>query len=137
MIAPPIVYPLLADLIVLVHVAFVMFAVFGGLLAVKWRSIVWIHGSAAVWAALVECAGWLCPLTPLENWLRDKAGGGGYRSDFIAHYIFPVLYPEGLTRGAQLTLGALVILVNCAIYGWAFRTRKAAAKKLGAEKFTG
>jgi hypothetical protein len=116
-------YQLLADLIVLVHVAFVVFAVLGGLLAVRWRRLVWIHLLAVVWAAVVEFFGWVCPLTPLENWLRRRAGEAGYPSDFIAHYILPILYPEELTRAVQIVLGILVLLINLIIYGWVFRSK--------------
>ena len=95
-------YQLLADLVVLVHVAFVVFAVLGGLLAARWRRLVWIHLPAVIWAVIVEFFGWVCPLTPLENWLRRRGGQTGYPSDFIAHYILPVLYPEELTREVQI-----------------------------------
>ena len=118
-------YQLLADLIVLVHVGFVVFAVLGGLLAARWQSLVWIHVSAVIWAALVEVLGWVCPLTPLENWLRRKGGQAGYPSDFIAHYVLPILYPEGLTREVQIALGVFVILINLTIYIWIFRTKRA------------
>ena len=116
-------YPLLADLIVLVHVGFVVFAVLGGLLAARWQSLVWIHVPAVIWAALVEVFGWVCPLTPLENWLRRKGGQGGYSSDFIAHYVLPILYPEELTREVQIALGVIVVLINSAIYGWILRSK--------------
>jgi hypothetical protein len=116
-------YQLLADLIVLVHVAFVVFAVLGGLLAARWRRVVWIHPLAVFWAAIVEFFGWVCPLTPLENWFRRRAGEAGYPSDFIAHYILPVLYPDELTREAQIVLGAFVLLINLIIYGWVFRAK--------------
>ena len=116
-------YSLLADLIVLVHVAFVVFAVLGGLLAARWRRLVWIHLLAVIWAAIVEVFGWVCPLTPLENWLRRRGGQGGYPSDFIAHYVLPILYPEGLTREVQITLGVIVVLTNSAIYGWILRSK--------------
>jgi Protein of Unknown function (DUF2784) len=120
-----ILYQLLADLIVLVHVAFVVFAVLGGLLAARWRRLVWIHLPAVIWAALVEVLGWVCPLTPLENWLRRKGGQAGYPSDFIAHYVLPILYPEGLNREVQIALGAFVILINLTIYIWILRTKRA------------
>jgi Protein of Unknown function (DUF2784) len=118
-------YQLLADLIVLVHVAFVVFSCLGGLLAARWRPLVWIHLPAVIWAALVEVLGWVCPLTPLENWLRRKGGQAGYPSDFIAHYVLPILYPEGLTRKVQIALGAFVILINLTIYIWILRTKRA------------
>ncbi|MGE5819579.1 MAG: DUF2784 domain-containing protein [Deltaproteobacteria bacterium] len=114
----PFFYQLLADLVVGVHFAFVLFVVLGGLLAVKWRRIIWLHVSAAFWGAVVEFSGWICPLTPLEIWLRQRAGEAGYRSDFVAHYLLPILYPEALTRGMQIVLGACVVVVNLAIYGW-------------------
>ena len=118
----PFFYQLLADLVVAVHFAFVLFVIFGALLAVKWRRIMGVHIAAAVWGALIEFSGWVCPLTPLENWFREKAGAGRYRSDFVARYLLPVLYPEGLTRGIQILLGVFVVAVNLAIYGWIFRS---------------
>jgi uncharacterized protein DUF2784 len=121
MSAAPNLYRLLADLVVLAHLGFVVLAVLGGLLALRWRRFVWIHLSTVIWAATVEFFGWVCPLTPLENWLRVKAGETAYSSDFIARYLLPVLYPEGLTRELQLALGIFVIVVNLAIYGWVFR----------------
>ena len=117
-------YQLLADLVVLVHVAFVVFAILGGLLAARWRRLVWIHLPAVIWAVIVEVFGWVCPLTPLENWLRRRGGQAGYPSDFIAHYILPVLYPEELSREVQITLGAFVLLINLSVYTWIFRCKK-------------
>ena len=117
-------YQLLADLVVLVHVAFVVFAILGGLLAARWRRLVWIHLPAVIWAVIVEVFGWVCPLTPLENWLRRRGGQAGYPSDFIAHYILPVLYPEELSREVQICLGALVLLINLSVYTWIFRCKK-------------
>lgn len=118
----PVFYQLLADLVVGVHFVFVLFVILGGFLAVKWRRIAWLHVSAAIWGAAVEFSGWICPLTPLENWFRERAGEGGYRSDFVARYLLPVLYPEGLTRGIQILLGVSVVAVNLAIYGWVLRS---------------
>ena len=115
-------YHLLADLVVGVHFVFVLFVILGGFLAVKWRRIAWLHVSAAVWGATVEFSGWVCPLTPLEIWLRQRAGEAGYHSAFVAYYLLPVLYPEGLTRSVQIVLGALVVVLNLAIYGWVLRT---------------
>lgn len=117
-------YQLLADLVVLVHAAFVVFVVLGGLLALRWQRLAWIHLPAAIWAAIVEFFGWVCPLTPLENWLRQRGEESGYGSDFVAHYIFPTLYPEELTREVQIALGVFVILINLAIYTWIFRAQK-------------
>ena len=86
--------PLMADLIVLLHFAFVVFVVLGGLLALRWPRVVWLHVPAVIWGALVEFTGWICPLTPLENRLRRASGEASYQGDFIAHYILPALYPE-------------------------------------------
>ncbi len=117
-------YRTLADLVVIVHFGFVLFAVLGALLVLKWRWVAWVHIPAAVWAALIEFAGWICPLTPLENWLRVRSGAAGYRGGFVEHYILPILYPEGLTRGVQVVLGVLVLLINLAIYGWLLYRRR-------------
>ncbi|MGH7427822.1 MAG: DUF2784 domain-containing protein [Candidatus Methylomirabilaceae bacterium] len=114
-------YRLLADLVVILHLAFVVFALFGVLLALRWKRIVWLQAPAALWAAAIEFGGWICPLTPLEVWLREQAGGTGYRSGFIEYYLLPVLYPAGLTREAQFVLGAAVLAVNIATYAWLWR----------------
>ena len=118
------VYPILADLVVLIHVAFVLFSVLGALLVLRWRSVLWIHLPAAVWAAWIEFSGRICPLTPLENWLRFKGGHSTYSGDFIGHYILPLLYPAGLNREVQILLGAIVLGVNILIYGYVFARRK-------------
>jgi len=117
----PKLYQIFADLVVILHLAFVAFALFGGLLALWRRRVVWVHLPAVLWAAAVEFGGWICPLTPLETWLRMQGGEGGYNSDFIEHYILPLLYPAGLTREEQIALGAVVLAVNLAIYGWVWR----------------
>ena len=114
---------LLADLVVAVHVLFVLFVVLGGLLLLRWRWVAYLHIPAALWGAAIELGGWICPLTPLENQLRRQGGGAGYSGDFIEHYILPVLYPSALTRPIQLTLGFVVIAVNLGIYAYAFRKR--------------
>ena len=105
-----------ADLIVVVHIAFVLFAVLGGLLVLRWRRLAWVHVPAALWAAAIEFAGWICPLTPLENRLRARAGAGVYEGGFIEHYLLPLLYPDALTRRLQILLGLLVVGLNVAIY---------------------
>jgi hypothetical protein len=115
-------YPLLADLVLIAHLAFVAFVLFGGLLVLKWRRIAWLHLPAAVWGAVVEFTGWICPLTPLENWLRTQSGEATYARDFVGRYLPPILYPDALTPDIQVVLGALVLMVNLAIYGWLWRT---------------
>jgi len=118
-------YQILADSVVLVHLVFVAFALFGGLLVLRWKRVLWVHVPAALWAALVEFAGWYCPLTPLENWLRARAGEAGYREGFIEHYILPVLYPAELTVGMQIFLGCAVVGINALIYWRVYRARRA------------
>ena len=121
-------YRVLADLVVGMHALFVAFVVLGGLLALRWPWIAAAHLPAAVWGALIELRGWVCPLTPLEKSLRAAAGDAGYQGGFIEHYLLPVLYPAGLTRDVQLTLGSLVIAVNIVIYGIVLRRRMARAR---------
>ena len=113
----------MADLVVAIHFAFVLFVVFGGLLVLRWPRLALVHVPAAIWGALIELAGGICPLTPLEQSLRLRAGEQGYSGSFIEHYILPVLYPSGLTRTVQLVLGGLVVAINLGIYGYLFRSR--------------
>jgi len=111
-------YRVFAHLVVLVHLGFVLFAMLGGFLVLRWKRCAWIHLPAVLWAALIEFAGWVCPLTPLENWLREKGGGSGYGSGFVEHYVLPVLYPSWLTRTSGIALGVFVLGINLGIYGW-------------------
>ena len=116
-------FRILADATVIVHLAFVAFVVGGGLLVARWPRVVWLHLPAVAWGAWIEFAGWLCPLTPLENWLRRQGGREVYRSSFVEHYVLPVLYPSELSREMQWALGGLVLLVNAIVYVWLFRRR--------------
>lgn len=117
-------YGLLASVVVAIHLLFVAFVVLGGLLLLRWPKVAYLHLPAAVWGVFIEFAGWVCPLTPLENSLRRQAGQGGYSAGFIEHYILPVLYPSVLTRDLQLFLGFLVIAINVAIYTYLYRKMK-------------
>jgi hypothetical protein len=117
-------YSLAADLVVVVHLAFVLFVALGGLLVLRWPRIAWVHLPAAAWGAAIEFGGWICPLTPLENDLRARAGESPFTGDFVARYLLPVIYPEGLTREAQITLGLAVVVVNAVIYAAALRRRR-------------
>ncbi len=109
-------YSLLADLVVLVHALFVLFVVLGGILVLRNRRIAWIHVPVAVWGVAIEYLGWICPLTPLETWLRGRAGMAQYTGGFIEHYLEPVLHPLGLTRHLQLVLGTLALVINVLAY---------------------
>ncbi len=111
-------FSLAADLLVLLHLAFIVFVLLGGLLVWRWWRVVFLHLPAVVWGALLEFYGWQCPLTPLEQQLRVAAGEAGYSGSFIAHYLLPVIYPAGLAPGFQMALGAGALLINLVIYGW-------------------
>lgn len=109
-------YVFLADAVVVTHVGFVLFVLLGGLLVLRWPRLGWVHLPAAAWGVWIEASGWVCPLTPLENWLRRRGGGDGYTSGFVEHYVVPLLYPAALTRELQWVLAAVVVLVNMAVY---------------------
>lgn len=114
-------YKLIADLLVLGHVAFVAFVMLGAL-AVAWRPpLAMLHLPAVLWGVLVEALGWTCPLTPWELALRRAAGEVAYRGSFVDHYVLPLLYPAGLTRDLQATLAVVVVVVNVALYAWVLR----------------
>ena len=109
-------YRVAADLLVLLHLAFIIFVVAGGLAVFKWPWMAFLHIPAAVWGAMIEYKGWICPLTPWENSLRKLAGEEGYTEGFIEHYILQIIYPPGLTRDIQTTLGTVVLVINLLIY---------------------
>jgi len=113
-----------ADAVVLVHALFVVFVAAGALLLWRWPRIAWLHAPAAAWGVFVEWSGTVCPLTPLENRLREQAGGAGYGGGFVEHYVLPWLYPVGLTTGTQLVLGAGVVIVNVVLYALWLRRRR-------------
>ena len=120
---------LLADLIVVLHFGFVLFVALGGFLVLRWPKVAWAHVPAVVWGAGIELTGWICPLTPLENFLRQRSGQARYAGDFVARYVLPVVYPEGLTRDAQLVLGVAVIAANAAVYTLAVRRARLRATR--------
>jgi Protein of Unknown function (DUF2784) len=109
-------YRILADFVVVVHFSFVLFVVLGGLLVLRWRSVMRLHLPAAIWGVLIEFVGWTCPLTPLENRLRHMGTEAGYRGSFVEHYFLSILYPESLTRNLQIALGCVALMVNLAVY---------------------
>lgn len=107
-----------ADALVVIHLGFILFVLFGGLLLLRWPRLLWLHLPAVAWGIVVECLHLGCPLTPWENQLRRAAGQAGYEGGFIEHYLIPLIYPAGLTPAIQLWLGAIVVLVNAAVYAW-------------------
>jgi hypothetical protein len=120
-------YRLLADAVLVFHLLFVVFAVAGGLLALRWPRTAWLHLPVLAWAATVEFTGWICPLTPLENSLRRLGGEAGYAGGFIEHYAVALLYPAALTRDVQMLLGAGLVAFNVAVYALVLRRRRKAA----------
>ena len=118
------IYAVLADLVVASHAAFVVAAVLGGILGLRWPGLLWIHGPILLWATGVELLGWPCPLTALERDLRAAAGETGYGGGFLAHYLWPLLYPPGLTRAHQMALGGLLLAFNALVYGLVWRRRR-------------
>jgi len=115
------IYKLLADLVFLAHLAFVLFVVLGGIAVWRVPKLAWIHLPVVAWGALIEFAGWICPLTPWEQSLRQLAGQQGYSGGFVEHYLLPIVYPEGLTREVQIILGVLVLVINATAYALILR----------------
>lgn len=122
-------WSLLADLVLIAHLAFVAFVVLGALLLLPWPRLAWLHVPAVAWAVALELAGWTCPLTPLEKALRRTAGEAGYAEGFVAHHLLPVLYPPGLEREDQWLLGLGALLLNAALYTWLWRHRRIAPRR--------
>lgn len=113
-----------ADALVILHLLFIIFALLGGLL-VLWRTnLMFLHIPAAIWAAIVSFKGWVCPLTPLENSLRYKAGAQGYSEGFVEHYVIPIIYPNGLNFDVQIILGVTAVAVNIAVYTFVYHVYK-------------
>jgi len=109
-------YRLAADSLVLFHLSFILFVLFGGLLALRWRRVIWLHLPAVAWGIAVEMLHLPCPLTQWENLFRHLAGQDGYGGGFIEHYILTLIYPAGLTPNIQLVLGTVVVVINMAVY---------------------
>jgi len=109
-------YRIAATAVAILHGAFILFVVLGGLAVLRRPKLAWLHVPAAIWGALIEFGGWICPLTSIENDLLQPAGRAGYAEGFIAHYIFAAIYPHGLTRGLEVAIGVFVVIVNVAVY---------------------
>ncbi|MES9961562.1 MAG: DUF2784 domain-containing protein [Sedimenticola sp.] len=105
-----------ADLVLLIHFGFILFVVLGGLLVLRWPKLAWLHVPCVIWGVTIDAMGWICPLTPLENSLRIAGGEQGYEGGFIEHYLLPLIYPLGMSRGEQIVLAMLALLLNLAIY---------------------
>lgn len=117
-------YRIAADGLVLFHLLFILFVLFGGLCVLKWRHLAWWHLPAATWGVAVEVLHLTCPLTAWENRMRHAAGQTGYGGGFIEHYVWPVIYPAGLTPAIQLALGSVVLAINAWVYLRLIRLRR-------------
>jgi hypothetical protein len=124
-------YGLLADAVVALHAAFILFALLGGALLVRFPRILWLHAPALAWGSWIAASGNICPLTPLENRFRASAGEGEYAGGFIDQYLTPVIYPEGLTRGTQAAYGAVLVTVNLVFY-WRWLHFRSQARRAAA-----
>lgn len=122
----------LADAVLVLHAAFVAWVVLGGFAVARRPALAWLHLPAAAWGAAVSFGGWTCPLTPLEHALRRAAGEAGHEGGFVERHLLAMLYPDGLTRGAQAALGVGVVAVNLLAYGLARRRRREAAPRRAA-----
>ena len=116
-------YRVLADLVLVTHFLFIAFVVAGGFAAVRWPRLAWAHVPCFAWGALIEFAGWICPLTPLEVRLRIASGQAGYSGGFIERYLLPIIYPGTLNREIQIWLGLSVLALNAVAYAWLLRRR--------------
>lgn len=117
-------YRLLADAVLLIHLGFIVFVVLGGFLLRPYPRLLWIHLPAVLWGAFAELSGTICPLTPLENRLRELGGQAGYPGGFVEHYLWPLIYPATLTREIQIGIGIGVVLINLVAYAWWLRARR-------------
>lgn len=114
-------FQLAADLTLIAHLLFIVFVLFGGLLALHRKLWIWFHFPAILWALWVEWAGKTCPLTPLENHFRQLASAQRYSESFVEHYLVPLIYPDTLTVSMQLALGGIVLLANIFVYLYVFQ----------------
>jgi len=118
------IYRAFADAVLVIHLLFILFVIGGGFLLLRWPKVAWAHLPAALWGAVIEFTGWICPLTPLENALRHAAGDAAYSGGFIEHYLVPTVYPAHLTPYIQIGLGVAVVGINLLIYTWAWRRKR-------------
>lgn len=120
-------FRLAADFVLIAHLAFILFILFGGLLVLRWPKVAWLHLPTVAYGAAIEFIGWVCPLTPLENDLRQMAGEAGYTTGFVEHYLLPIIYPSALTHTVQIILGIAVLALNAVIYGLVWTRRSSSS----------
>ena len=117
-------YELLANLTLVTHLIFILFVIFGGMLFYIFSKIIYIHIPSLLWGIYIEFTNSVCPLTYLENWFLNKAKLATYSNGFISNYLYPIIYPEGLTNNIQIYLGITLIVINILIYGFIFKNFK-------------
>jgi hypothetical protein len=122
-----VIFRILADAVLVAHLAFVLFVGLGGLLVLRWPRLAWVHLPALAWGAWIELSGRICPLTPLEVTLRERGGEAGYAGGFIDHYVMMWMYPEGLTRSTQIAIAIGLFVSNTAIYAYLFHGKRRSA----------
>lgn len=123
-------YRIAAELVMATHFLFVVYVALGGLLVLRWRWTVWLHIPAVIWGAYIASSGGICPLTPLENWLRVQAGQAGYEGGFVQRYIMPILYPGEITVSQQMIETVVVVFANAVIYLLVLRRVRAERRAL-------
>ena len=117
-------YEFFANLTLIVHLIFILYVVFGGLIFFIFSKTIFIHPPALLWGIYIELTNSVCPLTYLENWFLYQGGLTTYSNDFINNYLFPIIYPEGLTAEIQIYLGVSLIVINILIYGLILKNLK-------------
>ena len=117
------IWRILADSVLFLHFSFIVFVIIGGFFARRWHWLLWVHLPAAAWGSAIEFGGWICPLTYLENWLRQTGGEAEYTGSCLEHYLVPIMYPPGLTPEVQIALGLGVFLINIIAYSLVWQGR--------------
>jgi len=116
-------YRVLADIVVVVHLLWILFLVAGAYWGVKRRPVMMIHGAGLVFAMVSQVFGWYCPLTHLEAWLMENAQPStAYHESFIAHYAKKLVYID-VPVFAIFVLSLVLIAVNGWLYRKAFRKK--------------
>ena len=124
------IYQWLADIVVILHLLLIIYGLLGGLLALWWRWALVLHLPLAIWVSAIEFTHWVCPLTPLDKWLREFGGAEAYSGGFVEHYLIPIIYPPGLTPQVQVVLGLIALGINLLVYGYVFYCWRGSGKKL-------
>ena len=109
-------FRLAADALLLLHLGFILFVALGALPALRWRWLVFVHLPALAYGLAIELIGWVCPLTPFEAALHDRALAAGVGPNGFSRFIDALIYPAGLNREFQFLLAALLLVGNLLVY---------------------